>query len=269
MKSMKDYIKIAAKKKLNRAERRSLFSSISACKNFGTDADEYLASADVYDSIVYAYCRVLRRIGVPFTSFRETERYKFMLSLSMQQTWSEGLGVALKNTTFVNCKDYPISLNKAAGNPYIECFNSIQKGVSPVDAAAKLRANEDERIRWISILHYQDKIVIATYMKKTNKFSLHRCYGKFDGLVDFTEDDIIEYEKGRNLKPIQIPETQEPPKPISPVPLTPVSTPSPLQQPIIKCITIDVPIKVRRIKADDTLKFPEIPRPLTIYRSEV
>ncbi|EAX99957.1 hypothetical protein TVAG_267260 [Trichomonas vaginalis G3] len=264
MKCMKDYIKLAAKKKLNRAERRSLISSISACKNFGTNADEFLSKADVYDSIIYTYCRALRRIGIPFTSFRETERYKFMLSLSIQQTWDDGLGSVLSNTLFLNCKDYPISNFKEPSDPYHAAYQSLLKGVYPMDVAAKLRAQEDERIKWISVYCNQNRVIIASYIKKTNKFSLNRCLSTYNGMIEFTDEDIYDFEKGRNTKqPIKTDR-------IDPEILLnhhPTETPQ-VKAPVIKCVSVNVPIKVHRIKVDEVLKFPQIPRPCSIFERQ-
>lgn len=197
---MKNLICIVQKKKLNRAEKRSLLSSIAACHNFGVEAHNYVRDSDVYDSIVFSYCRTLRYFGIPFISFRETERYKFMLELSIQQTWSLGIGEALTNTKFFNASRLPTYQPEVKEDYFDLALSTLKKNKNYEEVASILKASNPD-IRYISILDSPSQIILCTYTKKTNKFNIHKgCFSTSNLTIYAYESDIKAKEKANMMK---------------------------------------------------------------------
>ena len=95
-------IDLALKKKnLNKSERNSLLRSIHRFCDFGNEAETYLKNLKVPTSIILSYALFLNKLGVPVLLCRESERYNFMLYLSLQQTWNHGLGQIIQETAFI------------------------------------------------------------------------------------------------------------------------------------------------------------------------
>lgn len=195
MKPIKYLMSLVQKKKLNRAEKRSLLSSIQSCDNFGTNAHEFIISCDIYDSIIFSYCRALRYFDVPFISFRETERYKFMLELSIQQTWSKGLGDILSRTKFFNVQ----SVSTYEGLiPFEGLHFAMQSFFAnhSYEEVVSIVVKSYPETRFVSIYHHDSRLIICAFSKKTNKFNISRVLQSLNGAVTVTtESEVKERER--------------------------------------------------------------------------
>ena len=176
MKTKADYLYFAKSKGLSVADRTSLMESINECGDFGKEADDYLNSQRVVASVVFELMKVLKSIGIPVKIFRETDRYRFMLYLSIQQTWHQGLGNILTNTRFTNISTPMVKVPILHPDPYFEAYKSYSEGMSPEDISLFLVKNEEQPIKWVSYTKHGNEIMICSYIKKRNKFTTYKIF---------------------------------------------------------------------------------------------
>ena len=173
------YLNLAMQKRLNKSEMNSLVSSIKQCKYFSKDAEIFLEANKLQKSVVYQFAKVLKDIGYNIVIFRETERYRFMLALSLQQTWSE-IGPIFQKTRFIDLKGH----KKAEGQPredlYDYCYKCIINGTNKEDVANFIKNCEEVEIRHVAIYHNCNDVIIVSFIKPSNIYKVHKVYYKLN-----------------------------------------------------------------------------------------
>lgn len=216
---MKKFETIVNEKKLNATEKRSLMASIQACTDFGDDASNYIKKFKIYDSVLFTYCRVLRYMGIPFISFRETDRYKFMLELSIQQTWKKGLGNILLATKFYNTSNAEIFKGRINNDPFVEAMKLLFANHDYKQIISLIFTGFPD-IKFVSLYNNGTTAIIAGYYKKNNKFSLFRVLFSLNGMLLFiNESDLKRAEIGVScqIKSSLLNLANKEAKPVSPV----------------------------------------------------
>ena len=176
MHSRDEYLLFVDRKMLNTADKNSLKESIKECKEFGPEAEIYLNSQKVVSSVIFEFLKLLSTQNYPIMIFRETDRYKFMLYLSIQQTWNRGLGDILMGTTFV-CITTPYPKGRIAHeDAYGEACKQFREGINVEEITKFLLQTDSEKLRWCSFTQIGDRYIICSYIKKGNKFKLHKTY---------------------------------------------------------------------------------------------
>ena len=174
---MEEYLKLAHDKRLNKAEMNSLIYSIRQCVNFGHEAKDYLNSRQLKSSIVYNYLLILKGLGLPVVTFRETERYRFMLWLSLQQTWDK-IGIIFLRTNFFDFNS--MKLGAAKGDDiYESAYTSLMSGSSQRDVANMIHNSEPVTIRNVTIYQHGKDVIIVSFIKSGNKYKTHHVFMKF------------------------------------------------------------------------------------------
>ena len=174
------YIQLATKKNLNKSEMNSLLASIQQCSSFDNDADTFLNSQKIQKSIVFQYAKVLKEIGFKVKLFRETERYRFMLSLSLQQTWNE-IGPIFKNTNFFDLKGQKKQATYVQTDLFNYCYNWLLRGANKLEVAKFIRNSETEvDIRHVAIYQNGADVIIVSFTKPSNIYKPHKIFYRFN-----------------------------------------------------------------------------------------
>ena len=183
----KKYLDMAMNKKnLNKSERNSLLRSISICKDFGDDAQKYLETLKIPNSIIYNYAEFLKTIGVPVFTCRESERYNFMLYISLQQTWKSGLGDIIKHTKFI-----PLGKSDKPKNMHLT-NDQIMKKLKDEDVPQKvieefMESVDASVLRYLLVYAKFDRYLILSFSKPSNKFEI---VSKFESFSKETDQEI-------------------------------------------------------------------------------
>ena len=175
----------AMRKNLKLAEKSSLISSINKCTEWGDDAEKYIISTKICPSLFYQYALALRNIGVPVRHFRESLRYRFMLFLSLQQTWKGNLGEIMKNTKFIDCHKIEVKENSNA-NPFEVAVSMLKNNEDYEKVAAVLKEGCTEKILWCSFYVNNGNILICTYVKPKQIYQYSCLYGNFSRTINFS-----------------------------------------------------------------------------------
>ena len=163
---------LASKKKnLGKAEYCSLLRTINECKDFGNDAESYLHKLNVPNSILVRYAKFLKKLGIPVFLSRESERYSFILNLTFQQTWNEGLGKMIKGTSFI-----PFGRSEKPRNNCVikeQVIARLSKYQIPLHIITQtLEEVTIPLIRYVALYSKDDVYIMVFFSKPTNKFEI-------------------------------------------------------------------------------------------------
>lgn len=201
----KELVKKVSSKNLNKAEKNSLISSIESCTEWGNETINYMKTVDAPPSLIYQFVQALGKVGWNVISFRETLRYRFMIALTIQQTWKQGIGEILTRTNFIKCKNLKTA-HKSFSDPYITALNVLQnkeptfetRGISKNDNSSGsmrsdilvcrqigslISSNEFANIEWIAVYRYGTNSMIASFTKPKQKIEFCKFYACFSGSV--------------------------------------------------------------------------------------
>ena len=167
---------LAMQKRLNKSEMNSLISSIKQCTNFNQDAKIFIEANKLQKSVVYQYAKVLKNLGYPVKIFRETERYRFMLALSLQQTWDD-IGPIFKKTKFIDLKGHKKNMpTHRIDNLYEYCYDCVINGKNKEDIANLIKNTEEQEIRHVAIYQDGNNVIIVSFIKPSNIYKVHNVY---------------------------------------------------------------------------------------------
>ena len=169
---------VETKSGLNHSERNSLLRSIHMCYNYGDDAESYLKTIKVPTSIIISYVHYLRSLGIPAFTCRESDRYNFMLYLSLQQTWNLGLGNIIQNTEFI-----PVGLSEKPKNHNPKLLDIITKltilGIPESISQSFLSTIPISTLRYVVAYASSGHCIIMTFYKRGNKFEVVTKFENF------------------------------------------------------------------------------------------
>ena len=199
---MQYYLNLAKQKKLNKAEMNSLMTSIKRCTDFGFEARDFIESRQLKSSIIYQYILQLQQMGIPITIFRETKRYRFMLALTLQQSW-KFLQPIFERTSFFDFS-IPKVIKCNPQDPFETAYSRLISGDSEENVANFIRGSFIFPIRHILIFHAMENVIIICFIRTNTDFKIFNVFSRFGGhslIPQESNDDFVHFEvpsKGKN-----------------------------------------------------------------------